>query len=162
MPNMPSRARPAAEPLTSRRAISCGPKAAAPGEEALDAPVGPLAPPAPGGFAFLPARGRSGSAPLHLDAEGFGRLLDAKRGRYDVILVDLPALDQAAFTRGLLLLLDGWVAVVRWSATPAPAARTVLREEPALARNLLGVVLSDLKPAALGRYTPHDRAAHDA
>src|SRR5689334_10797617 len=54
MPNMPSRARPAVEPLTSRRAISWGPQPvpAQPVVSGLDAPVCPLAPPAPvpGGF----------------------------------------------------------------------------------------------------------------
>src|SRR4051794_32666429 len=44
---MPSRARPATAPLTSGRPISWGPNASAPADEALDAPVGPLAPPDP-------------------------------------------------------------------------------------------------------------------
>lgn len=114
-----------------------------------------------GTFAFLPARGRNGAAPLHLDAAGFAQVLAAQRAAYDVIVVDLPALETAAYTRGILPLLDGWVAVVRWGATPAHAPRTILREEPMLARNLLGVALSDLEPRALRRYTPHASAARD-
>src|ERR687893_374878 len=47
MPNMPARPRPATAPLTSGRRAPRGANATAPAEEALDAPVGPLAPPAP-------------------------------------------------------------------------------------------------------------------
>src|SRR3954453_11196316 len=44
---MPPPARPAPAPLTAGRPISWGPNASAPADEALDAPVGPLAPPEP-------------------------------------------------------------------------------------------------------------------
>ncbi|TPE49904.1 hypothetical protein [Amaricoccus solimangrovi] len=111
------------------------------------------------GLAFLPARGAS--APLHVEAEAFGRFLAARRADYDFILVDLPALEEAALTRAILPLLDGWAALVRWGATPAHALRAILREEPGLTRNLLGVLLTDLTARDLRRHTPHAGPAHD-
>ncbi|PZQ51251.1 MAG: hypothetical protein DI556_03515 [Rhodovulum sulfidophilum] len=137
----------------------------APGLADLLPPGDPGAPPPAilaAGFAFLPARGRGGAPPAYLAGEAFAAVLGAQRDAFDVILVDLPALETAAHTRTILPLLDGWVAVARWGVTPAHALRTPLREEPWLARNLLGVVLSDLTPRGLRRYTPHTGAARDA
>jgi Mrp family chromosome partitioning ATPase/capsular polysaccharide biosynthesis protein len=114
-----------------------------------------------GEFAFLPARGPTDAPPLHLMAAGFAEVLAAQRAHFDFIIVDLPSLETAAYTRGILPLLDGWTLIMRWGVTPAHAPRTVLREEPGLARNLLGVALSDLKSRALRRYTPHADAARD-
>ena len=115
-----------------------------------------------GGFAFLPGR-VAGNGPARRYVEGplFEAILAARRGRYDFILVDLPALEEVAHARALPPLLDGWVAIARWGATPGHALRAILRDEPALAANLLGIMISNVTPEGLARYTPHVQPARD-
>lgn len=117
-------------------------------------PAGPHLAGGEGGFTFLPARGAA-AAPLYIDGERLARVLDGQRGHFDFIILDLPALEDAAHARGALPVLDGWIAVARWGVTPGQALRSILRDDPELARNLLGAVLSDVRPEELRRYTHH-------
>lgn len=120
-------------------------------------PAGPHLAGGDGGFTFLPARG-GGAAPLYIEGAALARVLDGQRGHFDFIILDLPALEDAALARSALPALDGWVAVARWGRTPGHALTTILREDPELSRNLLGSVLSDVRPEDLRRYVHHTGA----
>lgn len=115
-----------------------------------------------GGFDFLACRAAA-SAPArrYVEAQRFEAILAARRARYDFILVDLPGLEDTAHARSMAPLCDGWVAITRWGATPAQALRAILGDEPALAVNLLGLMISDVTLTGLARYTPHVQPARD-
>ena len=128
----------------------------------LDDPRGAALMSAEDGVAFMPARGPGDALrALYIDAEAFDRIVEANRTAFDFILIDLPALETAAYTRRLLAGLDCWVAVARWGMTSRLALHAVLRDEAGLRRNLLGLVLSDVDMAGLRKYTSLRSAAFD-
>ncbi len=76
------------------------------------------------------------------------RLMTSLRQRYAHIVLDLPPLIGLADGRPLAALADATALVIKWNATPAPAAASALAWLRADGSNPAGVILTQVDPSA--------------
>ncbi|ONF95748.1 GumC family protein [Sphingomonas jeddahensis] len=76
------------------------------------------------------------------------RLIAGLRDRYGHIVLDLPPLIGLADGRPLAALADATAVVIKWNATPAPAAASALSWLRTDGSNPVGVILTQVDPAA--------------
>jgi succinoglycan biosynthesis transport protein ExoP len=81
-------------------------------------------------------------------------LLAAVKDRYDVIVVDLPALTPVADVKAISHLIDHFLLVTEWGRTSQSAVLSALNAAPLVYEKLLGIVLNNADPAALKRLEP--------
>lgn len=79
-------------------------------------------------------------------------ILEAARTQFDYVVVDLPPLAPVIDVRAAAEMIDAFVYVVRWGATPAQLAANALEASPGVADKVLGVVLNRADPAKIGLY----------
>jgi capsular exopolysaccharide synthesis family protein len=109
--------------------------------DALDVlPSGPL-PPNPSELLSLPT---------------MVRLLADVRTRYDVVIIDSPALAPVSDVFVLAPHVDGVVLVVRWGRTTTPAAEDAAESLRAASARLLGTVLTMIRGSRLRRLVRDD------
>lgn len=76
------------------------------------------------------------------------KLLRDLRGRYDMIVLDLPPLVGLADGRFLAVLADATAMVIKWDSTPAAAAAAALNSLKADEANVVGVIYTMVDSAA--------------
>jgi succinoglycan biosynthesis transport protein ExoP len=81
-------------------------------------------------------------------------LLAAVQDRYDVIVIDLPALTPVADVKAISHLIDHFLLVTEWGRTSQSAVLSALNATPLVYEKLLGLVLNNADPAALRRLEP--------
>ena len=72
-------------------------------------------------------------------------------GGYDLVILDGPALPWAAPDRGLLDIADGLVAILPVDLDINDCMEEIIAALGGAERKLVGVVLNELKPAAVNR-----------
>ena len=110
-----------------------------------------LAVDAASGLVVLPGSPRLAQPTRLLGPDGLGRLLDACRRRFDLVLVDTAPLRAVADARLIAPLVDRALLIVRWGTTARELAAAALADAPELEGKLAGAVLNrvDLRKAAL-------------
>jgi succinoglycan biosynthesis transport protein ExoP len=78
-------------------------------------------------------------------------LLAAVQNRYDVIVLDLPALTPVADVKAISHLIDHFLLVIEWGLTPQSAVLSALNSAPLVYKKLLGIVLNNADSSALKR-----------
>jgi capsular exopolysaccharide synthesis family protein len=78
-------------------------------------------------------------------------MLEALRGRFDVVLLDVPPALALAEARVLAGMADGTLLCVRWGSTPARVVRAAVEKLRESKANLAGAVLTRVSPVAHGR-----------
>jgi succinoglycan biosynthesis transport protein ExoP len=76
-------------------------------------------------------------------------LLDELGSRYDVTIIDLPALLEGADARAVSPFVDGFVFVGEWGRTPADVLKEAVQFLSTMQVNLLGVVINKVEPRAM-------------
>jgi Mrp family chromosome partitioning ATPase/capsular polysaccharide biosynthesis protein len=112
---------------------------------------------------FLPAalNGRSVEPAGLLGGDRMKAFIDEQRGQQDVILIDLPSLATAPDAGAIAALADAYVLLAAWGGPSAELVETLLRNEPALAAKLAGVIVSKADLARLPLYAASgSRAAY--
>lgn len=74
-----------------------------------------------------------------------GRLIEAARDEYGLIVLDLPPVLAGADAAALASLADGTVVVVRWASTPARAINAAARLLQAYNLRILGGVMTQVR-----------------
>ena len=99
---------------------------------------------APTGLRFLPAvaGGRLYNAAEILRSRSMARTLEAARGEFDYVFVDLPALQSDIDARAAAALFDGFIYVIEAGATSRRAVREALAELAPVRARIVGAVLS--------------------
>jgi succinoglycan biosynthesis transport protein ExoP len=95
-----------------------------------------------------------------LSGPGMANLINAARGSYNYIIVDLPPFGPVVDAKAFEQHVDGFVLVAEWGATPRNLVRTALQNEPQIAAKVLGVVLNKTDTKRLGRYGTYGAAEH--
>ncbi len=83
------------------------------------------------------------------------RLVERLAGHFDVLLFDSPPVGPVADALLLSAFADGTLVVARAGQTRRTALRGGLEALQAAAKLVLGVVLNDLRPGPLTRYSPY-------
>ncbi|MFS3137177.1 GumC family protein, partial [Gluconacetobacter sacchari] len=101
---------------------------------------------------LITLRGKApGGLNPHFDLKQLGAVIAEARGRYDLILVDMPPVlvipDAASAGR----LVDGAIMAVRWQRTEMDAVQTALRRLQAYGVRILGGILTQADMNDLGR-----------
>ena len=95
-----------------------------------------------------------------LSGPGMANLINAARGSYNYIIVDLPPFGPVVDAKAFEQHVDGFVLVAEWGATPRNLVRTTLQNEPQIAAKVLGVVLNKTDTKKLGRYGIYGASEH--
>lgn len=95
-------------------------------------------------------------ASVLLSSDAMARMLAELRQEFDFIIVDLPPVGPVIDAKAFEPLIDGFMMVIRWGVTPRALLRSTLSEEPAVARKIVGAVLSATDIEALKRYGNRD------
>jgi capsular exopolysaccharide synthesis family protein len=82
-----------------------------------------------------------------LASEKMQALLHALRGRYDMVVVDLPPVNPVVDGVSIAALLDGVVIVAEWGRTPVELLAEVATTLSTAQVNVLGVVISKADPS---------------
>ncbi|ACA15603.1 lipopolysaccharide biosynthesis protein [Methylobacterium sp. 4-46] len=100
--------------------------------------------PTPLGFDLLP--GSVGAPPAHpveiLASVGLRRLLTEARGRYDYVVIDVPAVLCAVDARAIAEVIDGFILTLASGRTSLDAVERVFATCPGIADRSVGVVLN--------------------
>jgi len=64
-------------------------------------------------------------------------------GSYEYVIVDLPPLGPVATARSIAPIVDVFLLVVKWGATPRGAVRAALEKDQYIKEKLLGVILNN-------------------
>jgi succinoglycan biosynthesis transport protein ExoP len=105
-------------------------------------------------LAIIPAvvRGRLSHTSELLSGPGMRDLIEDARTAYDYIIVDLPPLGPVVDAKAFAPLVDGFVMVAEWGATPRALVRATLQAEPQVAAKTLGIILNKTDMKKLARY----------
>ncbi|MGN6764871.1 MAG: polysaccharide biosynthesis tyrosine autokinase [Rhizobiaceae bacterium] len=95
-----------------------------------------------------------------LSGPGMANLINAARGSYNYIIVDLPPFGPVVDAKAFEQHVDGFVLVAEWGTTPRNLVRTALQNEPRIAAKVLGVVLNKTETKKLGRYGIYGASEH--
>jgi succinoglycan biosynthesis transport protein ExoP len=82
-------------------------------------------------------------------------LLSELGGQYDLIVVDLPALQSGADARAISPYIDSFVFVAEWGRTSVDVLSEAARFLAAKQVNLLGVVINKIDPRVIRRMRDH-------
>jgi succinoglycan biosynthesis transport protein ExoP len=114
------------------------------------------------GLAVIPnvVGGRLSHTSELLSGPGMANIINAARGTFNYIIVDLPPFGPVVDAKAFEPHVDGFVLVAEWGATPRYLVRTALQNEPQIAAKVLGVVLNKTDMGKLGRYGHYGAAEH--
>ncbi len=90
-----------------------------------------------------------------LASSAAGQVLDALRGQWDVVVVDTAPVGPVADTLPLAARADAVVVVARAGQTRRSGLQRALESLQPTGGPVVGVVLNDFRPGALGRYGPY-------
>lgn len=105
-------------------------------------------------LAIVPAvvRGRFSHTSELLSSAAMRRFIDDAKGTFEYIVVDLPPLGPVVDAKAFSPLVDGFLLVAEWGATPRPLVRSILSAEPQIANKVLGLVLNKVDLKRLPKY----------
>lgn len=105
-------------------------------------------------LAIVPAawRARFSHTSELLSSPGMRRFVEDAKSTFEYIVVDLPPLGPVVDAKAFAPLVDGFVLVAEWGATPRPLVRSVLAAEPQIASKMLGLVLNKVDLKRLPHY----------
>ncbi len=103
------------------------------------------------GLMFLPAstRGRVPATGDLLGSQGMRDLMLSLKGKFDIIIMDLPPVGLVLDAVAAESYIDGFHLVVEWGKTPRSAVRDTLASEPIIASRTIGISLSKVDSAKL-------------
>ncbi len=106
------------------------------------------------GLRILPAGADrdTAAATITLGSSKVGDALDRAGAAFDLVVVDLPALDRFVDARTMARHLDAIVIVARWRRTERRQLRALLASDRDLRRKLVGIILNRATPASVDRY----------
>ncbi len=105
---------------------------------------------------FLLPSGRVPPNPSELLAsETAGRLLDHLNRAFDMVVIDTPPVGPVADALLLAARSDGVIVVARSGQTRQDTLRGALEALRAVGKPMLGIVVNDLRPGFLSRYSPY-------
>lgn len=107
------------------------------------------------GLHFLPGRGMepsAGSYPAVLESDRLMLSLSLMAKGYDSIVLDLPALTEAADAAALEKFLDGFVLVAEWGKTGADSLQRALATPRIEPDKIIGAVLDNVDLSKFGTY----------
>jgi capsular exopolysaccharide synthesis family protein len=108
-------------------------------------------------FAFLPTvlnPGQRNATEILASTEA-RRLIEALRGLFDHVIIDLAPLISPVDIRAASPFIDSYIMVVEWGTTKADAVRHALGNAPAVHAKMLGAVLNKVDFLSLGQYEPY-------
>jgi polysaccharide biosynthesis transport protein len=104
-------------------------------------------------FVPMVARTRLSHTNEILASAGMKKLIDALRGVYDYVLIDLPPLTPVVDVRSTNQIVDSYLFVIEWGATSVEAAERALSSAPLVYENLMGVVLNKANLDVMRNYS---------
>ena len=104
-------------------------------------------------FVPMVARTRLSHTNEILASAGMKKLIDALRGVYDYILIDLPPLTPVVDVRSTNQIVDSYLFVIEWGATSVEATERALSSAPLVYENLMGVVLNKANLDVMRNYS---------
>jgi polysaccharide biosynthesis transport protein len=112
-----------------------------------------------GGRLDVLAAGECPPNPLQLlQSKRMQDLLQDVRRRYDIVVIDTPAINVVADALALVRDVDGVVVVTRLGRTTRRDVHTLRRHLDNVAANVLGVVVNGVKERAPGYYYAESEA----
>jgi polysaccharide biosynthesis transport protein len=90
-----------------------------------------------------------------LASSAMKKLIEALRGNYAYIIVDLPPLIPIVDARATANFVDAYIYIVEWGRTRIDTAKHSLCNAPELRERLLGVVLNKVDTTKIRLYEPH-------
>lgn len=106
-----------------------------------------------GRYDFMPAGVASVDSGELLASREMKELTTALRQRYDLILIDLPAILGVADVRAVAPVVDGYLVVAEWGRTPIETLSEAVSSSGRIQERLMGVVLN--KVGARGPVALH-------
>jgi len=105
-----------------------------------------------GGFDYLPvsSAGSRGDSSDLLSSIEMKDVIERLRGRYDLIIADLPPLLPVIDAKAAAPLFDGFVFVAEWGKTPVESLSEALRTSGRIRDRLIGVVLNKVDVRQIG------------
>jgi polysaccharide biosynthesis transport protein len=88
-----------------------------------------------------------------LASAGMKKLIDALRGIYDYVLIDLPPLSPVVDVRSTNQIVDSYLFVVEWGATSVETVESALSSAPLVYENLMGVILNKADLDVMRNYS---------
>lgn len=114
------------------------------------------------GVALLPygsqRAGRTFGADILSSTQGAALLADL-RGRYDLVLLDVPPLKTRAEVQAMTEVIDAFVLVIEWGRTDVQEVRRTIATSSLLRSRIAGAVLNKTKLKLLPQYDPQRRRA---
>ena len=106
-------------------------------------------------LAFLPmvAQTRLSHTNEVLSSASMKKLIDALRGVYDYVLIDLPPLTPVVDVRSTNQIVDSYLCVIEWGRTNEETVKRALSSAPLVFESLLGVVLNKADLDAMRHYS---------
>lgn len=106
------------------------------------------------GMAYVPAGKPGGDALGLFMSEAMGRMLQALRQDYDLVLLDAPPVQATTEARVIAALAEATLLCVRWRSTPRAVVAHAIELLQETHANLVGTVLTRVDPKA------HVRSGH--
>jgi len=100
----------------------------------------------------LPVGGHVAHATEFLASRAAKSLFDTLQVKYDYVIVDLAPLVASMDVRATSRFIDSYLLVIEWGSTKIDAVQYMLRNEPNVHENIVGVVLNKVDMAVMGRY----------
>lgn len=104
------------------------------------------------GLNVLPAVAGTPNPPELLNSAHMHDLLQELTRRYDLVILDSPALNSVSDARVLAKLADATIFVVQWGSTPRNVALAAIRQLQSAGAAIAGVVLHKVDGRALGLF----------
>lgn len=93
-----------------------------------------------------------------LSCPAMKNLIEEARKTFDYIIVDLPPLAPVVDAKAFAPMVDGFLMVTEWGATPRTLVRTILQAEGQIAPKILGLVLNKAQMKQLAKYSGYGSA----
>ncbi|MEO0633795.1 MAG: polysaccharide biosynthesis tyrosine autokinase [Pseudomonadota bacterium] len=105
-----------------------------------------------GGFELLLSGDSERNAADVLSSEGFRKLIDEARGRYDHVIIDTPPVLVVPDARIVSRQVDFLILTVAWNTTTRDQVRDAMAMFETVGRQIDGFALNQIKMGGVGRY----------
>jgi len=95
-----------------------------------------------------------------LASKGMKSFIEGAQKIFEYIIVDLPPLGPVVDAKAFEPLVDGFIFVTEWGATPRALVRSTLQAEPQIAAKVLGLILNKADYKKLSRYGSFGSSEH--
>jgi capsular exopolysaccharide synthesis family protein len=114
------------------------------------------------GLKVLPAVGGTPNPPELLSSAHMRDLLQELTRRYDLVILDSPALNSVSDARVLARFADATIFVVQWGTTPRNVALAAIRQLQSAGAAIAGIVLHKVDQRTLGLFGYGDAADYQS